>query len=76
MMNTTLTTLNLRCVMAKKENKCNRMKKQKEKYEIMKNCTGNNIGAEGAIKISESLIKNTTLTALNLGCVIGKRELM
>ena len=38
--------------------------------------TGNNIGAEGAIKISESLMVNTTLTELNLGSVIGKRELM
>ena len=38
--------------------------------------TDNQIGAEGAIKISESLTKNTTLTTLNLGCVIGKRGLM
>ena len=42
----------------------------------MKNCTGNNIGAEGAIKICESLMKNTTLTELNLNCVTGKRGLM
>ena len=28
--------------------------------------TGNQIGAEGAIKIGESLMKNTTLTTLNL----------
>ena len=28
--------------------------------------TGNNIGAEGAMKISESLMTNTTLTELNL----------
>ena len=28
---------------------------------------GNNIGAEGAAKISESLMINTTLTALYLG---------
>ena len=28
--------------------------------------TGNNIGAEGAVKISESLMTNTTLTILNL----------
>ena len=27
----------------------------------------NNIGAEGAIKISEALMNNTTLTELNLG---------
>ena len=37
--------------------------------------TGNKIGAEGAIKISESLMKNTTLTTLDLSGVIGKREL-
>ena len=30
--------------------------------------TGNNIGAEGAIAISESLKTNTTLTELNLWC--------
>ena len=51
------------------------MKKPKEKYEIMKKLTDNEIGAGGAIKIGESLMKNTTLTELNLGCVIGKREL-
>ena len=28
--------------------------------------TGNNIGDEGAVKISESLMTNTTLTELNL----------
>ena len=38
--------------------------------------TGNNIGDSGAIKISESLMMNTTLTELNLYSVIGKRELM
>ncbi len=32
----------------------------------MKKWTGNNIGAEGANKISESLKINTTLTQLNL----------
>ena len=36
--------------------------------------TGNNIGDSGAIKISESLMKNTTLTTLDLGCVIEKGE--
>ena len=51
------------------------MKKQKEKYEIMIKWTGNNIGDSGAIKIGESLMKNTTLTELDLECVIGKREL-
>ena len=30
--------------------------------------TGNKIGVEGAMKISESLMKNTTLTQLDLGC--------
>ena len=29
--------------------------------------TGNKIGAEGAMKISESLMTNTTLTELDLG---------
>ena len=50
------------------------MKKQKEN-EIMKNWTDNEIGDSGAIKIGESLMKNTVLSALNLRCVIGKREL-
>ena len=40
----------------------------------MKKWTDNPIGAEGAIKIGESLMKNTTLTTLNLSCVVGKRE--
>ena len=30
--------------------------------------TANNIGAEGAMKLSESLMTNTTLTELNLSC--------
>ena len=34
----------------------------------MKQWTENNIGDEGANKISESLMINTTLTQLNLGC--------
>ena len=38
--------------------------------------TDNEIGDSGAIKIGESLMKNTTLTTLDLGSVIGKRELM
>ena len=38
--------------------------------------TVNQIGDSGAIKIGESLMMNTTLIALNLRCVIGKRELM
>ena len=38
--------------------------------------TANQIGDSGAIKISESLMMNTTLTTLDLSGVIGKRELM
>ena len=38
-----------------------------KKYEIMIKWTDNKIGAEGAIKIIESLMKNTTLTELYLG---------
>ena len=40
----------------------------------MKNCTGNYIGDSGAIKIGESLMKNTTLTELNLRGVIEREE--
>ena len=47
-----------------------------KKYEIMISFAGNVIGDSGATMISESLMMNTTLTELNLGCVIGKRELM
>ena len=50
------------------------MKKQKEKYEIMKKWTGNNIGDSGAIKIGESLMMNTTLTELDLGGMWYKNE--
>ena len=42
----------------------------------MKNCTGNYIGDSGAIKISESLMMNTTLTTLDLRSVIENGELM
>ena len=42
----------------------------------MKKWTANQIGDSGAIKISESLMMNTTLTELDLSGVIGKRELM
>ena len=38
--------------------------------------TANGIGAERAIKISESLMKNTTLTELDLGGVTEKWEWM
>ena len=34
----------------------------------IKQWTVNNIGAEGAVRISESMKTNTTLTKLNLGC--------
>ena len=47
------------------------MKYRKEKrIKIMKQWkwTGNKIGDEGAAKISESLMINTTLTKLNLEC--------
>ena len=76
MMNTTLTELNLGSVIENKRVKVNRMKKQKEKYEIMIKWTDNEIGASGAIKISESLMKNITLTTLDLRSMIGKWELM
>ena len=56
--NTTLTTLNLRCEERKGK------KRKKEKEEIM---TGNEIGVEGAKAMSEVLKVNTTLTSLNLG---------
>ena len=36
------------------------------KYKSIKQWTGNEIGDEGAIQISESLKTNTTLTELNL----------
>ncbi len=39
-----------------------------EKENEMNKWTENNIGAEGAAKISESLMTNTTLTELNLKC--------
>ena len=47
-----------------------------KEYEIMIKWIANCIGADGASKISESLMKNTTLTTLNLGCVIERGELM
>ena len=42
----------------------NEMRNTKE----MKKWTDNNIGAEGAAKISELLMTNTTLTELDLSC--------
>ena len=42
----------------------------------MKKWTGNEIGDSGAIKISESLMQNSTLTILNLECMIEKWERM
>ena len=47
-----------------------------DKYEIMIKWTGNGLGAEGAVMISESLMKNTTLTTLYLSSVIEKWERM
>ena len=47
------------------------MKCRKEmKFKIIKQWkwTDNDIGDEGALKISESLMTNTTLTKLNLDC--------
>ncbi len=47
------------------------MKCRKEmKFKIIEQWkwTGNNIGDEGAVRISESLMINTTLTILDLGC--------
>ena len=43
------------------------MKELKRNTNPIKLRTGNEIGAEGAKKISESLKTNTTLTSLNLG---------
>ena len=40
----------------------------------MKKWTDNKIGDEGVNKISESLMKNTTLTTLYLSDVIGKEN--
>ena len=57
------------------------MKYRKEmKFKIIKQWkwTGNNIGDEGAAKISESLMTNTTLTELDLygddNIIKNKRE--
>ena len=47
-----------------------------KKYEIMKKWTENNIGDSGAIKISESIMMNTTLTTLNPSGEIEKGEWM
>ena len=46
--------------------KWNVEKKWKSKYKNNEIWTANNIGAEGAAKISESLMTNTILTVLNL----------
>ena len=47
-----------------------------KKYEIMIKWTDNKIGAEGAIKIIESLMMNTALTKLDLSYVMEKGEWM
>ena len=44
------------------------MKEMKWNTNPVKLWTDNEIGAEGATQISESLKINTTLTSLNLGC--------
>ena len=49
------------------QNEWNIEKKWNTKYKTMKNEQVNNIGDEGAAKISESLMTNTTLTELCLG---------
>ena len=36
--------------------------------------TGNKIGDKGAAKIGESLTKNTTLTAVSLGCDVEQKD--
>ena len=70
MMNTTLTDLNLYGVIEKgKTNVIEWNWRNEWKYEIMIKRIGNEIGAEGASKISESLMVNTTLTTLDLGGV-------
>ena len=43
-------------------------KEMKIKIWINEKWTGNNIGDEEAAKLSESLMTNTTLTILDLGC--------
>ena len=40
----------------------------------MMKCTANEIGSEGAIRICESLMKNTTLTTLNLDGAIEEEK--
>ena len=44
------------------------MEKREENENKLNKWTDNEIGAEGASKISESLKVNTTLTELNLDC--------
>ena len=50
------------------EDNNNQMKELKWNTNPIKQWTDNNIGAEGAIEISESLKTNTTLTELDLSC--------
>ena len=52
----------------KSNNEWNVEKKWKSKYKTMKKWPDNNIGDEGAVRISESLMINTTLTELYLFC--------
>ena len=65
--NTTLTELNLG------GDKCNNDNNEQSGWVVcnsksIKQWTGNEIGDEGAVQISESLKTNTTLTSLYLGC--------
>ena len=45
-----------------------KMKKQKKKWRVKPKWTDNQIGDEGASKITELLKINTTLTELDLSC--------
>ena len=65
--NTTLTELNLYRDDTYSQDNNKQMKEMKWNTNPIKQWTGNQIGAEGAIAISESLKTNTTMTELNLG---------
>ena len=71
--NTTLTELNLSCDEIRNKNE---EQKRKKKWRINKKkwWTANQIGAEGASSISESLKINTTLTTLNLSSDEMKKQ--
>ena len=67
MKNTTLTKLCLSCV--KEKGGQNIKQHQKQTVFFLICITGNQIDDSGAVKISESLMKNTTLTSLDLSGV-------